>query len=196
MTGAKYILTLVTLYTLTTSSNCHKSNSPTNQLPPETHSGLNTMGCLVNGQLFIPQSTGNPPPPFSSAYRVVFNGITSIVFNWADLPNCGLSEMKIFLDSVQLQVGDTLTLGLMPDSNLVYIGKAQWADYESFPCDSGPVSNPYTTTSQVTGQMIIDYYENATDISLVAGRFFFDAIGKYGDTIHVREGRFDMAIQN
>jgi hypothetical protein len=189
------LLILIALYTLTSSSNCHKSNSPTNALPPETHAGLNTMGCLVNGQLFIPQETGYPPHQFSSAASYGVNGITSIIFNWTDQPDCGFSILKIYLDSVQLQAGDTLTLGLMPDSSLISSVKAQWATYMSFPCDSGAL-NLYSTNSQVTGQMIIDYYDNATDIGLVAGRFSFDAVDKYGDTVHIREGRFDMAIQN
>jgi hypothetical protein len=191
------LLFLLAITIVLANTGCKKSNSPTNVLPPETHVGLNTMGCIVNGQLFIPQETGYPPHQFSTAAissRGV-NGITSIIFNWTDQPNCGLSFLNIYLDSVQLQAGDTLTLGLMPDSSFTSSRKAQWATYMSFPCDSGSV-NQYSTNSQVSGQMIIDYYEYATDIILVAGRFSFDAIDKYGDTVHIREGRFDMAFQN
>jgi hypothetical protein len=49
------VLSLFFLFTITSGGNCKKSNSPTNRLPPETHEGLNTMGCTVNGSLFIPQ---------------------------------------------------------------------------------------------------------------------------------------------
>jgi hypothetical protein len=31
--------------------------------------------------------------------------------------------------------------------------------------------------------------------AIVAGRFAFDAVDNGGDTVHVREGRFDMAYQ-
>jgi hypothetical protein len=185
------LFTLITIYTSMCGSDCHKSNSPTNALPPETHAGLNTMGCIVNGQLFIPQTSGYPPGQFSNAgYEY---GESSINFNWTDKPDCGFSILRIYLDSVQLQAGDTITLGLMPDSVANSPVKAQWATYYSFPCDSGVIGS-YSTTSQVTGQVIIDYYDPLA--FLIAGRFSFDAIDKYSDTIHVREGRFDMAIQN
>jgi hypothetical protein len=190
MKKAPLLLTLIAIYTLTTGSNCHKSNTP-NVLPPETHQGLNTMGCIVNGQLFIPQG-GNPAGQSSNAGYGIY-GRVSIIFNWTDDPTCGLSILNVYLDSVQLQAGDTLTLGLMPDSGAFSPNKAQWATYHSFPCGGGLIGS-YSTNSQVTGQMIIDYYDPLA--YLIAGRFSFDAVDKYGDTVHVREGRFDMSIQN
>jgi len=51
----------------------------------------------------------------------------------------------------------------------------------------------YYTTSQVTGQITIDFYDEPRRI--VAGRFAFDAVDKNGDTVKIRQGRFDMAIQ-
>jgi hypothetical protein len=32
----------------------HKTGNPIDQLPPETQTGANTFGCLVNGQVFKP----------------------------------------------------------------------------------------------------------------------------------------------
>jgi hypothetical protein len=198
MKKTSLFLSLITLYTLTSSSNCHKSNSPTNQLPPETHAGLNTMGCLVDGVLFIPQTKsttpGSAPGQFAAAgYNIPGPGIS---FHWTDFNDSSLSWIDIHVDSVDLQAGAMYTLGAPPDTtNLLSpntTAMAQWALYYS---ESGNVipSFTHTTNSQVTGQIILDYYDGLN--GLVAGRFSFDAVNKYGDTVHIREGRFDMAIQ-
>jgi hypothetical protein len=186
------LLILIALYTLTTSSSCHKSNSPTNVLPPETHYGLNTMGCIVNGKLFIPQSTGYPPITFSAAGYGGYPG-PDFHFDWTDKPNaCTFSTLQVNLDSVQLQAGQTYILGIKPDTGNSYSPPAQWAVYNSYSCNSP--DDQYYTNAQVTGQITLDYYDRT--IGLVAGRFSFDAIDGNSDTLHVREGRFDMAFQN
>ena len=197
MKKTSLLLSLISLYILTSSSNCRKSNSPTNQLPPETHAGLNTMGCTVNGEIFIPQTKSTPgsaPGPFSVAgYNIPGPGIS---FHWTNYNDSSLSWIDIHVDSVDLQAGTTYTLGAPADTTNVITpnttAKAQWALYYSVSGNVIP-SFAYRTNSQVTGQIILDYYDSLN--GLVAGRFTFDAVNNSGDTVHVREGRFDMAIQ-
>jgi hypothetical protein len=51
----KQLLLLITSFILLSSS-CQKEKlkNPTDELPPETQTGANTFGCLVNGQVFKP----------------------------------------------------------------------------------------------------------------------------------------------
>jgi len=55
-------LLLVLTLTLTLSS-CTKNNPfrGNDQLPPETQTGANTVGCLINGKVFIPHAEGINP---------------------------------------------------------------------------------------------------------------------------------------
>nr|WP_294774087.1 hypothetical protein [uncultured Flavobacterium sp.] len=47
---------LITLLLVAFLSGCSTdSNNPESQLPPITHSGANTFGCLIDGRLFIPR---------------------------------------------------------------------------------------------------------------------------------------------
>ena len=39
----------------------HQGGNPVDQLPPETQTGANTFGCLVNGKVFIPKDSGLNP---------------------------------------------------------------------------------------------------------------------------------------
>jgi hypothetical protein len=49
----KNLITVLLLALLTGCSN--DSNNPESQLPPITHTGENTFGCLIDGRLFIPR---------------------------------------------------------------------------------------------------------------------------------------------
>ena len=58
------------------------------------------------------------------------------------------------------------------------------------PTDSFPSNDYYSTTLEVTGELIITHhdYNNA----IISGTFWFDAINNIEEKIEVREGRFDM----
>jgi hypothetical protein len=179
-------LTLMVIFTFCAGGNCRKSSSPTNVLPPETHQGLNTMGCLVNGSLFIPQiPLLDPGNEYYAAYRNL-----DLILNYEDKPECSITAIGIELDSVQLTQGVTYSLTVQPDSNRQNL-HVQWATYSAFPC--GALFHLYSTTAQVTGQVTIDYYDSAK--AIVAGKFSFDAIDNSNDTVHITEGRFDMALK-
>lgn len=172
---------------------CHKSNSPTNALPPETYAGLNTMGCLVNGELFIPQQNGGfMAEPFSTALVNGGPGF-NLGFIWSDeWAQSKYNIINIGLDSVALTAGTTYTLGAQgpPDTGRVW----PYAINAIYHTLGGPsMDDFYYTSSQVTGQITIDYYNESRRI--VAGRFAFDAVDNNGDTVKVRQGRFDMYIQ-
>ncbi len=181
------VLCLFVLFTITSGGNCKKSNSPTNRLPPETHEGLNTMGCTVNGSLFIPQE------PLLNPQGYYFARYTNLDLRlaWTDQPDCGITSVVIELDSIQLAEGTTYTLGVQPDTTNTRNVNVQWASYGNFPCAA--LFEIYSTTGQVTGQVAIDYYDSSRGI--VSGNFSFDAVDKNSDTVHVREGRFDMSLQ-
>lgn len=183
---------------LTSFGGCRKSTSPTDRLPPLTHQGLNTMGCMVDGKLFVPQAPAFYP---YGIYGIIQQGYPgpNLTMGWTDKgSDCSLSGLQIILDSIQLQQGLTIDLAAPADSGGA-VGDPgptfsnQWATYTFADCDKNIPFTPYTTTGQVTGQVTITWYDAGKGV--VAGTFWFNAIDKAGDTAHVTEGRFDMALQ-
>lgn len=169
---------------------CRKRNSSTHRLPPQTHSGLNTMGCTVDGKLFIPQAPALDPYPL---YTVSLDGYPGprLFMAWSEKINaCPIYGISIALDSVILQQNRTYDLGEHLDTGSLQGIHTQWATYAQSGCNG---SYYYTTTRQVTGQTTITWYDPAGGI--VAGTFWFDAVDEAGDTIHVRDGRFDMSTK-
>lgn len=72
---------------LTLGASSCKKDTPEAALPPATHEGKNTGGCLINGERFVAAGwpsgsilNSNPTPPlsggfsFDSVYRVLLNG--------------------------------------------------------------------------------------------------------------------------
>lgn len=171
-------------------SACRKNSIPPDRLPPPTHAGLNTMGCLINGELFIPQENGQTTDTYSGAMLQNISPYRLWLF-WNDQPlTCGSSELDIRLDSVSLAQDTTYLLGAQPPSNND-TAHAQWAIFTEEPCSASPT--PYNTTAQVTGSVTITWFDPIAGI--VAGIFSFDAVNGNGDTVHVRSGRFDMTAR-
>lgn len=52
MKNLKFVTALFLCFSLFSGSSCRKEKDNKDALPPETHQGLNTFGCLVNNELF------------------------------------------------------------------------------------------------------------------------------------------------
>ena len=53
-----YFHAVLLLFIFSTFEGCKKhtnSGNPIDQLPPETQTGANTFGCLINGEVFLPK---------------------------------------------------------------------------------------------------------------------------------------------
>lgn len=177
---------LYLLLTLTLILSCcnKKDDDPTLppilQLPPETQTGANTAGCLLNGQVFVPKGyiqTGN----------LTCNYINELDFglNLAEVINGRISSIILVSNNVNITNNLNVDLPLTVVSN-----NSKYAEFN--------ISNPdftqirYTTTATVTGNLRITYYSASN--AIISGTFWFDAINSNGVKVEVREGRFDMKL--
>jgi len=173
------LLTL-TLFTLLIS--CSKKNDPTltplEQLPPKTHIGANTAGCLVNGEAFLPK--GYTP---SGVLTCFYTNQKYFSLSILEKINNNYKSIDIFHNNIELEVGIIYKLNTLDGRNAK---TAEFVINEARP----PSPDFYTTTPQVTGELVITHhdYNNAT----ISGTFWFDAINSTGEKVEVREGRFDM----
>ncbi len=162
---------------------CKKDEGPTwtplGLLPPKTQIGANTGGCLVNGGAFLPNRASIEPlvchyldgEDFYLGISQRVKGVYfSIIISIEDTP-------------LHLQVGRTQVL------NTRSIKNARAAEY-IINTEPYPSPNYYSTTPSVTGELIITHHD--FDNAFMSGTFWFDAVNSQGDTIKVREGRFDM----
>jgi hypothetical protein len=181
----KLLPILASLFFITlTASECkkHKPSNPVDQLPPETQTGANTFGCLVNGEVFLPKGP-SLSPILQCAYQYLntdyskgyfFQLSASHKYNTNDVSGIG-----IFTDSLPIVQG-IYTLGDNKKGNVyaLYLRYKETANI-----------NLYTKTN-LPGQLTITKFDELNQI--VSGTFFFTVIDNSGDTIKVSDGRFDM----
>lgn len=173
------MLLLVALALLT---GCKKSdNAPSNpidQLPPATHTGANTFGCLINGE------------PFSvsgKSYRGYISGVTAIPYT----NTAWYIEGKIEHRSVTLSF-DFNSNPMVPGTFTMAGHYPYWGFYFNYPNGTMPSgSTDYHTDSTHTGTVTVTHYTK----TFAAGIFAFDAINGDGDVVHITEGRFDIQFE-
>src|SRR5215203_6851426 len=176
------ILSIILIFIILSASRCKKD--PINhidQLPPETQTGANTFGCLIDGKVFLPK--GNPlSGPIKTAQYQFVNGKQGFGVSGSRKESDGSVKLVgIGGDSISLSVA-TFDLTKFNTSGSYYGGYSEL----SF---SNP-GNDFFTNEINRGQLVIKQFDTVNQI--VSGTFWFDAKNINGQIVQVREGRFDM----
>jgi hypothetical protein len=181
-----YIL-LFALFTITIAGKCRKDKTPLEQLPPETQTGANTFGCLVNGEVFKPGGAQLSGGSLSSNYQFLGDGPNGgYHFRLSAAKGSGNKQTAVglFTDSLKIQGGKQYILE--SEEN----GKA-YAHYSNL--GNGTSQNEWfygTKKGSFEGELLIRRLDTINQI--VSGTFWFDAVNANGQKVQIREGRFDI----
>lgn len=171
------IFILATIFTL---SCCSSDDDSGDQLPPETQTGANTAGCLVNGKVFLPKKEGINPELVCN-YEFI-NGEFFFNLAFSDLRNGGIESVAVNHNRVSLEVNQVYIL----NKNTVSDGDFTGGGGTYFPT----LQNFYRTNTIKTGELKITRLDLQN--SIISGTFWFDAINSNGEVVEIRQGRFDM----
>ena len=167
-------------------SNCKKSKptNPVNQLPPETQTGANTFGCLVDGEVFKPGGAQLSGGSLNAIYQYLIPGTSSGYTFGVSAKNqkesCLYKTVAFGFDSVAMRVG-VYPLAVRKNG---YGGGA----YQEFPC--GQPFKEYMTNNIVRGELHLKKFDLTSQIA--SGTFWFTAVNFNGDTVKITDGRFDV----
>ncbi len=174
-----YIQFILPLILLVASCNDdQESVTPEPQLPPITSEGNNTFGCLIDGELFLARKSTaafmEPDPLFYAHY------VDSVLYISAN----DIEKSKyVILNTIFY--GDELKLPVYNPNARDYGSISQYIDFN---IKIGGAR--YFVNMNGTDSMVILH----NDQNIIAGTFEFEAIGEdLADTIHITEGRFDIA---
>ncbi|MCC9063582.1 DUF6252 family protein [Flavobacterium piscisymbiosum] len=163
-------------------SSCDKDGNLINEkekLPPITNSGTNTVGCLIDGKVFLPHQSGINPSV--NCFYQIEGGEQYFVMNFADLRN-GKNEMVVLmLRKVEVKEGEVYKL------NKTFTIAPELTG--ALGVYSSAESQLFYTNETVTGELKITHLDESK--SIIAGTFWFDAVSDKGEKVQIREGRFD-----
>ncbi|MBK8086600.1 MAG: hypothetical protein IPK31_00655 [Chitinophagaceae bacterium] len=186
----KHLLLFVWLFIIATTlgSGCKKNKlSELDKLPPETQTGANTFGCLINGQTFIPGGLQLSGGSLNCVYQYIYNGTSDGYFFGLNAGrkgnNCEVKSVGIRLDSMIVQEGFSYPLTLEKRGN----GNGQYFII-NVPC--GTQNTGYYTNSSIQGSIHFKRFDLNNQIA--SGTFWFNAVNSNNDTIKITEGRFDV----
>jgi hypothetical protein len=175
------------LLTVLSASNCKKNNASADELPPETQTGANTFGCLVNGQIFKPGGAQLSGGSLQCNYQYLGSGVNGgyyfvLTGRYRNNSNASGSSVGLFTDSLRIQ------------ENVKYILKnpvkgSSYA-YYSYYTSAIPFQDYETDGNIYTGELWIKKLDTINQI--VSGTFWFDAVNASGQKAEIREGRFDV----
>ena len=173
----KAILLILLAFTFACSKNDDGNDpsiNPVYQLPPATQIGANKAGCLLDGEVFLPDNRQNSTNCF---YQIV-DGKSYFYMNFNNFSDDVFKSISLGTESLQIQQNQ--------DYNLInrIEGNAYGLYIEN-------ISDNYTSNIH-TGKLTIT---KLTD-QIVSGTFWFDVEDQNGVVHQIREGRFDMKYTN
>jgi hypothetical protein len=174
----KLLLLLLTTFIL---SSCNKDDNPfssKDQLPAETQAGANTVGCLINGQVYLPSQRGINSP-INCQYEYINNEFFFIM-SFSDDKNSG-PNVSVQTLRINLSQGETYILNKNSIDNGDFTGGGGAYRLSS--------SNKYYTNAIKRGELKITRVDLSN--SIISGTFWFDAINSNGEIVEIRSGRFD-----
>ncbi len=146
-------------------------------LPPATQTGEGTFACYVDGKAFIDTSGGW----FNCYYQYVDGGY-HFAIGGDDENNLPLWAINLGTNSKTISEGEELNLNERTIHGNAW-GEAGFSLNSSSYVSSG-------TNQELTGKLFISKLDFENHI--VSGTFWFDIIDPFsGDTIQIRQGRFD-----
>lgn len=168
-----YLLFLLPLLALTGCNNDDNSRkAPVDQLPPPTQSGKYTFGCLVNGEVMIPDDT-------TSMLAEYQGGMMQII---------GEVWHEDFFQTIKIIVLDPIIIGQnydltdMSTTRVIYSRKI-----------NGSICN-YEAEDTFNGWIKFSKIDRTNLI--VSGTFEYSTVTENCDTIRVTNGRFDFPYIN
>ena len=158
-----------------------ENTNPVSQLPPATTIGANTIGCLVNGEVFLPRQNNPLGPSSSNCYYQFVDGGWEFNLGISNDKFSPLRSIDIDTNKKELEQGNIYTISSETSSNSLF----------AFYLLGGGLYGGYRTTDSYTGQLKITKLDKVNHI--ISGTFYFDAIRlNTGEIIKITEGRFDM----
>jgi hypothetical protein len=176
----KLLFLLLTTFTLSCCNNDDNPFSSNDTLPPETQTGANTAGCLLNGEVFIPHQEGLSPS-LQCNYEYI-DGEFYFTFRFSDFRKGGTKSVMLETKKTILQTNQTYQLNknMIDNGDFIGGGGMYWLT---------PNNISYTNTIK-TGELKITRLDLQN--SIISGSFWFDAVNSAGETVQIRSGRFDM----
>jgi hypothetical protein len=151
------------------------------ELPPETQEGKRTMGCKVDGQIWLPEYSKRGlfgGGEYSVNYEGSFYGLslnadrkleTKVYFSVFNVPGTGTYDLYKFISQ--------------DPSGYKLITKAYYNDS----------TGDFETDSLHTGKVTITKLDRQR--AIISGTFYFDAYNKKtGKVVKITEGRFDYPL--
>jgi len=164
----KYLYFLVAVLVF---AQCEPSKEET--LPPITTTGQNTMGCLVNGEVFVANHHG----PFDVAIIAEYiEHSPYLIGESVHISGSGLDEI------IGLQfIGEGLEI------NTAYVLNDTMFNYGNY--YSRVTQQSYTTNILYVGELTLLRLDTINRI--ISGIYWFNAINSAGEVAEIRDGRFD-----
>ena len=171
----KLIPFLLLAFIMLAANCCEKDDDP--ELPPITQTGEDTFGCLVDGEVWLPKG------------QLIYTPRTRVYLErYFDIKIWHIGASRKISSGFAFRIPeDNLHEGIV---NIIVAKSKDLGIY--FDLDKKYPNENFSWNKDLQGELIISRLDTINRI--VAGTFWFDLMSEKGTKIDIRDGRFDLRI--
>ena len=159
-----------------------RSKNPIDWLPAATQTGAQTFGCLINGEVFIPEKFGSLRP---YAFYQFVDGAYTLGLGGARKDGSGKDFKSLSLGAIDVQAMKEGEYELKSQESKNFSGQ--------YLLGGGVVLRSFTTDVN-PGKVVITRLDDKEFI--ISGTFEFTVLDNDGNEIQITDGRFDLNYTN
>jgi hypothetical protein len=169
-----FLLVSLLSFILFAAGSCEKEDEEP-QLPPITQTGEDTFGCMVDGEVWMPKAYDLFPMKHVVLERVDDERIWHIGARQGSASNFYFSiyEDSLKVGKISIPVDESNDVGIYHASQHFDNSSFRWND-------------------ELPGELIITRLDTINKI--ISGTFWFDLLNSGNEKVEIRDGRFDLVI--
>lgn len=192
-----WMFLFLSLFLVFTACDLDDDDGVDEELPAITTAGLNTFGCLINGQVYVPKKGSfcldcANTPKLQLTYGEIFEGYRFALGTHNDIDGYVSMVLELYNGLEPLTEGKYSLSQTILESNDIPISNAScWIRKK---ISGEKIESEFYSNENIGG--VLEIIKIDEEKKFISGTFYFSAVDGNGQLVNITDGRFDVTYKS
>ncbi|WP_282049351.1 hypothetical protein [Maribacter aquivivus] len=192
-----YLFFIASLFLVFTGCDAEDDNVVNEELPASTIAGLNTFGCLINGQVYVPEQESfcldcEDAPKLQLTYGEVFEEYRFSLGTFNDTDGDVSIALELFNGNEPLTEGLYSLSQTILETNETPVANATCSINKKI--NGEKIESEFYSNENIGG--VLEIIKIDEEKKFISGTFYFSALDGNGQFVNITDGRFDVTYNS
>ncbi|APQ18067.1 hypothetical protein [Maribacter hydrothermalis] len=192
-----WLLLIATLFFVFIGCDLDDDDGVDEELPAITTAGLNTFGCLINGQVYVPKKGSfcldcANTPKLQLTYGEIFEGYRFALGTHNDIDGDVAMTLELFNGVAPLTEGlYSLSQTILEGNDIPISNASCWIRKK---ISGQKIESEFYSNENIGG--VLEIIKIDEENKYISGTFYFSAVDGNGQFVTITDGRFDVTYKS